>query len=55
MLTAEIETRHSREAVEEEIRIFEERLRQWRSGQVTDDQLRPFKPKRPTKAAPVPV
>jgi sulfite reductase beta subunit-like hemoprotein len=43
MLTAEIETRHSRQAVEEEIHIFEERVRQWRAGDITDDQLRPFR------------
>jgi sulfite reductase beta subunit-like hemoprotein len=43
MLTAEIETRHSREAVEEEIRIFEERARQLSRGEITEDQFRPFR------------
>ena len=43
MMTAEIETRHSREAVEEEIRVFEERVRQLAAGEITDDQFRPFR------------
>lgn len=43
MITTEIESRHSREAIEEEIQIFEERLQQLRRGQITEDQLRPFR------------
>jgi len=43
MLTAEIETRHTREAVENEIRVFEERIGQLRRGEITEDQLRPFR------------
>jgi sulfite reductase beta subunit-like hemoprotein len=43
MLTAEIGTRHSREAVEEEIRIFEESARRLSQGEITEDQFRPFR------------
>ena len=46
MLTAEVESRHTREAIEEEIRIFEERSLQLRRGGITDDQFRPFRLKR---------
>ncbi len=43
MLTAEIEARHSAEAIEEEIRIFEERAGQLLRGEITDEQFRPFR------------
>jgi sulfite reductase beta subunit-like hemoprotein len=43
MLTAEVESRHTREAIEEEICIFEERSLQLRRGEITDDQFRPFR------------
>lgn len=43
MLTAEVESRHTREAIEEEIRIFEEQLRKLQAGEITDDQLRAFR------------
>ncbi len=43
MLTAEVESRHTGEAIEEEIRIFEERSLQFRRGEITDEQFRPFR------------
>ena len=43
MLTAESESRHTREAIEDEIRIFEERIGGLRRGEITEDQLRPFR------------
>jgi len=43
MVTTEIESRHSREAIEEEIRIFEQRAQQLRRGEITEDQFRPFR------------
>ena len=43
MLVAEVESRHTREAIEEEIRIFEERALQFRRGEITDEQFRPFR------------
>jgi sulfite reductase beta subunit-like hemoprotein len=43
MLTAEVESRHTRAAIEEEIRIFEERSQKLRRGEITDDQFRPFR------------
>ncbi len=43
MFAAEVESRHTRQAVEDEIRTFEERIGQWRRGEVTDDELRPFR------------
>ncbi len=43
MLIAEVETRHSREAIEDEIRIFEDRIGQLRRGEITDEQFRPFR------------
>ena len=43
MLTAVLEDRHTREAIEEEIRIFSERAAQWDRGEITDDQFRPFR------------
>jgi sulfite reductase beta subunit-like hemoprotein len=35
--------RHSPEAINDEIRLFEERISQLRSGQITDEQFRPFR------------
>jgi sulfite reductase beta subunit-like hemoprotein len=43
MLTAEVDSRHTREAIEEEIRIFEERSLRLRQGEITDEQFRPFR------------
>ncbi|HLW80164.1 MAG TPA: hypothetical protein VKU44_11260, partial [Terriglobia bacterium] len=43
MLPIEVESRHSPEAIEEEIRIFEERANQLARGEITDDQFRPFR------------
>ena len=43
MLIAEVEARHSPEAIEEEIRIFEEKASQLVRGEITDDQFRPFR------------
>jgi sulfite reductase beta subunit-like hemoprotein len=43
MMTAEVDSRHTREAIEEEIRIFEERSLKLRRGEITDDQFRPFR------------
>lgn len=43
MLTAEVESRHTQAAIEEEIRIFEERSLKLRQGEITDDQFRPFR------------
>ena len=43
MLTAEVNSRHTREAIEEEIRSFEERSLKLRRGAITDDQFRPFR------------
>jgi sulfite reductase beta subunit-like hemoprotein len=43
MLTAEVDSRHTREAIEEEIRIFEERSLRLRRGEITDEQFRPFR------------
>ncbi len=43
MLVAEIEARHTQEAIEDEIRIFEERAAQLQRGEITDDQFRPFR------------
>jgi sulfite reductase beta subunit-like hemoprotein len=43
MLTAVLENRHSRQAIDEEIRVFGERLEQLSRGEITEDQLRPFR------------
>jgi sulfite reductase beta subunit-like hemoprotein len=43
MFAAEVESRHTRQAVEDEIRVFEERIAQLRRGEITDDELRPFR------------
>jgi sulfite reductase beta subunit-like hemoprotein len=44
----EIEERHSREAIEEEIRRFEERVHELQSGAITAEQFRPFRLKHGT-------
>jgi len=43
MVTAVVEARHSREAIEDEISLFAERAGQWQRGEITDDQFRPFR------------
>ena len=43
MLTAEVDSRHTPEAIEEEIALFEERLGQLQRGEITDDEFRPFR------------
>ncbi len=43
MLTAEVESRHTREAIEEEVRIFEERAAQLSRGEITDEEFRSFR------------
>ena len=43
MLTTEVDARHTRGAIEEEIRIFEQRTVKLRRGEITDDQFRPFR------------
>src|ERR1700674_3805300 len=44
----EIEERYSREAIEEEIRRFEERVHELQSGEITAEQFRPFRLKHGT-------
>jgi sulfite reductase (ferredoxin) len=46
--TTEVEERHSREAIEAEIAHFEERARQLRNGEITEQQFRPFRLKHGT-------
>ena len=48
MLQTEIAARHTREAIEQEIRVFEERAGQLIRGEITDDQFRPFRLKHGT-------
>jgi sulfite reductase beta subunit-like hemoprotein len=43
MLTAEVEVRHAPEAIEEEIRIFEERIGRLERGEITEEEFRPFR------------
>jgi sulfite reductase beta subunit-like hemoprotein len=43
MLVAEVEARHAPEAIEEEIRVFEEKAAQLGRGEITDDEFRPFR------------
>jgi sulfite reductase beta subunit-like hemoprotein len=43
MLLAEVGSRCIHEAIEDEIRIFEERALQLRRGEITDEQFRPFR------------
>ena len=45
---SDVEARHSPEAIEAEIRVFEERIQQLRSGAITQDQFRPFRLKHGT-------
>ncbi len=45
---SEVEARHSREAIEAEIRVFEERIHQLRTGAITEDQFRSFRLKHGT-------
>jgi len=46
--TTEMEERHSTEAIEAEIARFEERVRQLRNGEITEEQFRPFRLKHGT-------
>ncbi len=46
--TTEVEERHSREAIEAEIALFEERVHQLRRGEITEEQFRPFRLKHGT-------
>jgi sulfite reductase beta subunit-like hemoprotein len=46
--TETIDARHTREAIEQEIRVFEERAGQFVRGEITDDQFRPFRLKHGT-------
>ena len=41
--TETIDARHTREAIEQEISVFEERAGQYVRGEITDDQFRPFR------------
>jgi sulfite reductase beta subunit-like hemoprotein len=43
MPITEVESRHSVEAIEEEIRVFEQRAGQLARGEITEDQFRPFR------------
>src|SRR2546427_3547783 len=45
---SDVEARHSPEAIEAEIRVFEERIQQLRSGAISEDQFRPFRLKHGT-------
>jgi len=44
----EVEERHSREAIEAEIAVFEQRVHQLRRGEITEQQFRPFRLKHGT-------
>ena len=46
--TTEVEERHSREAIEAEIAVFEQRVHQLRRGEITEQQFRPFRLKHGT-------
>jgi len=46
--TETIDARHTREAIEQEIRVFEERAAQLVRGEITDEQFRPFRLKHGT-------
>ena len=43
MIAAELDARHSREAVEQEIQTFEDRIGQFRRGEISDDEFRYFR------------
>ena len=47
-LQTEIDRRHSRDAIEKEIQIFEDRVGQLQRGEITDEQFRPFRLKHGT-------
>ncbi len=42
-ISAELERRHTPEAIADEVRLFEERIAQLQRGEITDDQFRPFR------------
>ena len=46
--TETINARHTREAIEQEINLFEERAGQFIRGEISDDQFRPFRLKHGT-------
>jgi sulfite reductase beta subunit-like hemoprotein len=46
--TTEVEERHSREAIEAEIAVFEQRVHELRRGEITEQQFRPFRLKHGT-------
>lgn len=48
MLHEQVDPRHTTEAIENEIRIFEERAGQLLRGEITDEQFRPFRLKHGT-------
>ncbi len=48
MLHEQVDARHTPEAIENEIRIFEERVGQLQRGEITEDQFRPFRLKHGT-------
>ncbi len=43
MLTAEVEARHTSEAIADEIAVFEEKIGQLRRGEISEDDLRSFR------------
>lgn len=43
MLQTEVDKRHDHDAIENEIRIFEERIGQFRRGEISDEEFRPFR------------
>ena len=47
-LQTEVDARHTREAIEREIQVFEERAAQLMRGEITDEQFRPFRLKHGT-------
>src|SRR5215510_16249933 len=46
--TETIDARHTREAIEQEISVFEERAGQFIRGEITEEQFRPFRLKHGT-------
>ncbi len=43
MTTTEVQPQHAREAIEEEIRLFEERAQKVARGEIREDEFRPFR------------
>ena len=46
--TESIDARHTREAIEQEISVFEDRAGKFVRGEITDEQFRPFRLKHGT-------